>query len=467
MINNSILFNTDSYKVGMTVGGQYPEGTEYVYSYIESRGGLYDYVVLFGIQAYLREYLEGVRVTKRDVDLAEQKWIAHGEPFDRTMWDYIIDVYGGKLPVKIVAAPEGLCIPTKNILAYVVNTDPKCAQLTTWLETSLLRGVWYPTTVATQSNKIKRVIREFMLTTCDSLDGLNFKLHDFGARGVSSFESGALGAMAHLSNFWGTDTFIGNLAAEQYYDAEILPGYSIFASEHSTMTFCGRDGETDQFRRMIQTAKSKKMPIFACVSDGYSIMDAAEKWGTVLKDDVVNSGARLIVRPDSGDPVKVTIEVLRSLEKNFGAVRNSKGFKVINNAGVIYGDGINELTIESILRTMGVNRYSADNIAFGMGGALLQGVNRDTQKFAMKCSAGCVNGVWRDVFKNPVTDAGKTSKKGRMSLFRSRLTGEYATFRTDQGPIDSEWVDQMRVVFENGELKNQMTFNEVRTNTEL
>ena len=467
MINNSILFNTDSYKVGMTVGGQYPEGTEYVYSYIESRGGPYDYTLFFGLQAYLKEYLEGVRVTKKDIDKAERMWIAHGEPFDRTMWDYIVDVHGGKLPVKIVAAKEGLRIPVKNILAYVVNTDPKCAQLTTWLETSILRAIWYPTTVATQSSKIKSIIKEFMLTTCDSLDGLEFKLHDFGARGVSSFESGSLGAMAHLVPFRGTDTFIGNLAAELYYDKQDMAGFSIFASEHSTMTFCGREGETDQFRRMIRTAKSKNMPIFACVSDGYSILDAAEKWGTVLKQDVVDSGARLVVRPDSGDPVKVTLEVLRSLEKNFGAVRNKKGFKVINNAGVIYGDGINELTIESILRTMEMNRYSTDNIAFGMGGALLQGITRDTQKFAMKCSAGCVDGVWRDVFKDPITDQGKKSKKGRMSLFKSRLTGEFATFRVDQGPIDSEWEDQMQVVFENGELTNVMAFDEVRTNSEL
>jgi len=462
-ISKSIILNSDSYKVSHFE--QYPDGTEYIYSYIESRGGRYEKTVFFGLQAYLREYLAGSVVTMEDIDEAEAIWTAHGEPFNRAGWEYVVKEHGGKLPLRIKAVPEGAVIPTGNILVSVENTDPNCFWLTSYVETSILRAVWYPTTVSTQSRFIKRIINNYMLATCDTTDGLLFKLHDFGARGVSSMESAALGGMAHLVNFMGTDTMSGILAAREYYD-EPLAGFSIPAAEHSTMTIRGREGEVEQMRRMIQKF-GKPGALFAVVSDSYDIMAACDTWGTTLKDELLASGGMLVVRPDSGDPVKMSLEVVRRLEKNFGSEKNSKGFKVLNNVRVIYGDGINEVTIESILRTLEMNRYSAENIAFGMGGALLQIVDRDTQEFAMKAAAARINGVWGDVFKDPISDSGKTSKKGRMSLFKSVLTGEYSTIRTDQFTPDSEWVDQMVTVFENGELLNQTTLAEVRARAAL
>lgn len=459
----NLILNTDSYKMSHYL--QYPDGTTNVFSYVSSRGGKFDKTVFFGLQAAIKEYLMGQVITQEAIDEAEEFANMHGEPFNREGWEYILKVHKGRLPLRIRAVPEGTVVPVKKAMVTVEATDPNCFWLTSYVESVILRGVWYPTTVATLSRECKRIINYYLENTADTTDGLSFKLHDFGSRGVSSEESAALGGMAHLVNFMGSDTISGILAARKYYGAK-MAGFSIPAAEHSTTTILGPDGETEQFRRMIQKF-GKPGAIFAVVSDGYDIYKACEKWGTVLKDDLLASGATLVIRPDSGDPVEVTVKCLRILEKYFGAVRNTKGFKVLNNVRLIYGDGINELAIESILRTMEVNRFSADNVAFGMGGGLLQQINRDTQKFAMKASAAEINGKWVDVFKDPVTDKGKASIKGRVSTFRSRMTGEFITARVDQGELDGEWEDMMKVVFENGYLIDEITFDQVRENAKL
>lgn len=459
---DSIMFDSDSYK--WSHFEQYPEGTEYIWDYISSRGGQYVKTTFFGLQMFIKQYLVGKVVTQEAIEVAAAFAEAHGEPFNREGWQYIFDVHGGKLPLKIRAVREGSHIPYKNILVSVTNTDPKCGWLPSFVEPAILRGVWYPTTVATRSRFIKDTIRNYLLNTSDDLSGLDFKLHDFGARGVSSKESNGIGSAAHMSNFKGSDSIIGILYAMKFYPekdgSSPVVGFSIPASEHSSMTILGPEGELEQMRRMI-TKFGKKYALIACVSDGYDIYQACHKWGS-LKDEIIASGSTIVVRPDSGDPVEVTSKCFQILDKYFGHTVNSKGFKVLNNVRVIYGDGINELTINTILLKLEWERWSADNIAFGMGGELLQTPNRDTNKWAMKASAACIDGNWRDVFKDPVTDPGKKSFKGRMSLFRSRLTGEYMTLRTDQGPIDSEWVDQMVDVFENGELLVEYSMQEVR-----
>ena len=213
----NLILNTDSYKVSMFK--QYPAGTTGVYSYIESRGGRYDRTVFFGLQAFIKEYLLWP-ITQADIDIADEILTAHGEPFNRAGWQYILDKHNGYLPVVIRAVPEGTVVPVKNVLATIENTDPECFWLTTWLETALLRAVWYGTTVATQSYTIKQVILDYLERTGDP-GTIDFKLHDFGARGVSSMESAGIGGAAHLVNFMGTDTITGVLYAREYYNAGI------------------------------------------------------------------------------------------------------------------------------------------------------------------------------------------------------------------------------------------------------
>jgi nicotinamide phosphoribosyltransferase len=461
-LSHNIILNTDSYKASMFL--QYPAGTTGVYSYIESRGGRYDQTVFFGLQMFIKEYLLNP-ITQADIDIADQILTAHGEPFNRAGWQYILDQHMGYLPVVIRAVPEGTVVPVKNVLATIENTDSNCFWLTTWLETALLRAIWYPTTVATQSRSIKNAILEYLERTGDP-GTINFKLHDFGARGVSSLESAGIGGAAHLVNFMGSDTITGVLYAREYYNAGVA-GFSIPAAEHSTITSWGRDNEVEAYRNMLNQF-AKPGSIVAVVSDSYDVFNACEKlWGEELRQQIIDSGATVVIRPDSGDPLEINSRLIRILGEKFGYTVNAKGYKVLNHVRLIQGDGVNENTVRTILGNFLINGWSADNIAFGMGGALLQIVDRDTQKFAMKASAACVDGVWRDVQKDPITDSGKKSKKGRVELWKSGSEYQSAVEQpkgwTDKGT--GEWTPVLQKVFENGQLYNEISFEQVRINS--
>lgn len=456
-MNENIILNTDSYKASHYL--QYPPKTESVFSYVESRGGKFPSTVFFGLQIFLKEYLSKP-VTAQMVDEAETFWKAHGEPFNREGWDLLLSRYGGYLPLIVRAVPEGSVVPVSNVLVTIENTDPDFFWLTSYVETSLLRAVWYGTTVATNSWTIKQIIKKYLEKTGD-VAGLPFKLHDFAGRGVSSFESAGIGGAAHLVNFMGTDTVTGALFAMKYYGGELPVGYSIPAAEHSTMTsWGGATGEVDAMANMIDKFGGPGK-LVAVVSDSYDIYNAIQNlWGKQLKEKVLSMGGTLVVRPDSGDPVKVTLTCVELLGEAFGFSENSKGYKVLNPAvRLIQGDGIDAAMVEDILRNFESNRWSADNIAFGCGGGLLQKVNRDTCKFALKCSAIQVNGKWRNVHKEPITDPGKISKKGRITLYKR--DGQFFTGIEAHGAIDA-----LETVFCNGKITKEYTFAEVRANSE-
>lgn len=450
----NIVLNSDSYKYSQWQ--QYPEHTEFIYSYIEARGGKYDELVYFGLQAFLREYMT-TPVTHKMVEQARLIMQSHGEPFNYDGWMYIVNMHGGRLPVEIKGADEGTVLHTKNVLVSIVNTDPKCYWLTSFLETALLRAIWYPTTVASNSYYSKKLILAALEKTGDpSL--INFKLHDFGARGVSSLESAALGGMSHMINFMGTDTVSGVMAAMEYYDAPVS-GFSIPAMEHSTVTSWGKEHEADAYRNTL-AVYGKEGATVAFVSDSYSIYEACDRiWGQELKQAVIDSGATVVIRPDSGEPSQVVVDCLRILDKHFGHTINSKGYRVLNNVRIIQGDGIDHTSIRSILFCMDIAGYSADNVGFGQGGALLQQVNRDTSEFAMKCSAAYINGKWVEVYKDPVTSAMKKSKRGRLMLVTDPESGHLVTQVLKYG---QNIVDHLVTRYADGKLYNQTTFEEVR-----
>ena len=463
---DNLLLNTDSYKASHWL--QYPPNTDATFFYVESRGGLYDRTVFFGLQAILKEYL-AKPISHADVDEARDLFAAHGEPFNEEGWRYIVDTHGGLLPVRIRAVPEGSVVPTHQALVTIESTDPMAYWVPSYIETLLLR-LWYPVTVATISWHAKQTIRQFLERTSDDPEGqLPFKLHDFGARGVSSAESAALGGAAHLVNFMGTDTVSGLMAAKAYYH-EPMAGFSIPAAEHSTITSWGRENEVNAYRNMLRQF-AKPGAIVAVVSDSYDIFHAIrEHWGKTLKQEVIDSGATVVIRPDSGDPVAVVHQCLELLDEAFGHTVNGKGYKVLNHVRVIQGDGINPNSIRAILERVTSSGYATDNVAFGMGGALLQQLNRDTQKFALKCSAARVDGKWIDVYKDPVTDHGKTSKRGRMTLLKHR---EYGTYKTVPVPPEAAslaevekpmgFEDALVTVWENGHIGNDWTFADIRT----
>ena len=453
---NNICLLSDSYKISHYK--QYPPGTQRVYSYFESRtGSVHPETMFFGLQYWLQEYLAGPVVTQEKIDEADALFHQHfgNQVFNRQGWEYILKQHGGCLPVEIKAAPEGTVVGSSNVLMTVENTDDHAYWLTNFLETLLVQ-VWYPSTVATQSRAMKQIITTYLTKTGDP--GLiDFKLHDFGFRGVTCPEQAAIGGAAHLINFKGTDNVPGILLARQFYH-EPVAGFSIPAAEHSTITSWGREHEVDACRNMLEQYPAG---LVATVSDSYDIFNCcATIWGGVLKDQVLARDGVLVVRPDSGDPPVVVNKVLEILGEKFGYTVNSLGYKVLHpKVRVIQGDGIDFKMLQLILDAITQNGWSADNLSFGSGGGLLQKLNRDTQRFAFKCSAAIINGQHRDVYKQPVTDNGKKSKAGRLKLVRQDASPG-APFIT--APESDPRPDQLQFVFRNGEILVDHTFAEIR-----
>ena len=451
---DSIILRTDSYKI--THWKQYPKNTTHVYSYFESRGGDYTHTLFFGLQYYLKKYLVGPRVTHAAIEEAEKFTLDHfGVPglFNKDGWLHVINDHNGTIPVVIKAAREGSIIPVKNVLFTVENTCPKCFWVTSYLET-LLEKVWYPTTIATKSYFQKQVIKKYLSLTGDDIP--DFKLHDFGYRGSSSEESAGIGGMAHLINFKGTDTLAGIRYAQGWYGMKDMPAFSVPAAEHSTITAWGRNNEAEAYENMLDQFPTG---LVAVVSDSYDVYNAVLKiWGDKLKDKVENRKGTLIIRPDSGQPIVVLLNVLNTLGAIFGVRVNKKGYKVLPPyVRLIQGDGIDEQTLPAILEGLADHKWSADNLAFGSGGGLLQNVNRDTLRFAYKCSNVTIDGEDRAVYKDPVTDPGKKSKKGRLGLAMD-ANGKYETVEITK---ESE-TGRLETVFEDGELLIDQKFDDIR-----
>lgn len=425
--------DTDSYKPSHFL--LYGEHLDYMESYLEARGGEYDSCTLFGLQIIIHKYLSKP-VTRENIDEMEADMLAHGEPFNKEGWLHILDKYDGKLPITIRAIPEGTIVPVKNAILIVRGPrDPQCSWITNWLETMLSR-VWYPSTVAIASREIKKVWKHFLdLSSDDTAAEIGFKHHCFGSRGVTCREQAQFGSAAHLLSFFGSDTLAGIKTLNYYYD-EVMSGFSIPATEHSTMTIWGPAGEHDAvIRWVIKTLVERIVPegmpkLSACVGDSYNIFNFVKM---VCQDDirllVKNSGGTLVVRPDSGDPIPTLLKILEIFEENLpeGEITlNTKKFKVLPSYfRIIWGDGINRRSMKAILQALVDAGWSVSNIAFGSGGGLLMDFNRDTQKWAFKCSYAVINGVAVRVSKDPITDHGKKSKEGRLDL--AYIDGVYNT----------------------------------------
>ncbi len=463
------ILNTDSYKLSHFL--QYPPNTTNVSSYIEARkGGNFPYVLFFGLQAFIKEYLL-TPINEGDIMEAEIVAKAHGVPFNRAGWYDIVHLHDGYLPIRIEALPEGHVYPVGIPLVQVTATDPAFFWLVSYIETALLRAVWYPSTVATYSFTVKQMLKEFLDISADDDSGLPFMLHDFGARGVSSYESSLLGGAAHLINFQGTDTLACLTFIQDTYNMEAIPAFSVPAAEHSTITSWGESHEIDAYDNMLTQFGTGG--IVSIVADSYDLFNAVDNiFGATLKPQIEAMNARLVVRPDSGDPLTIVLATVEKLGNAFGYTTNSKGFKVLNpKVRVLQGDGVNLESIEQILDVLLDAGWSAENVVFGMGGALLQGQMRDDLRFAMKCNAVEVNGVWQDVYKKPATDLTKSSKAGRQAVIYHHLSGEVLSMRLDTyvdtlaagGSEHFEEGDNLlRLVYKNGVAALAETFEKIR-----
>lgn len=460
--------DTDSYKFSHFL--LYPDNMQYMESYLEARGGEFETCTLFGLQYIIHKYISKP-ITLQMIDEAEADALQHGEPFNRAGWLHILEKYAGYMPITIRAIPEGTIVPIHNAIMVVRSPrDPMCAWITNWLETMLSR-VWYPSVVAISSREIKKVWKHFLEMSSDDPDvEIGFKHHDFGSRGVTCREQAMLGGAAHLLSFFGSDTIAGIKMANHYYD-EVMAGFSIPATEHSTMTIFGRTGEREALIKWItKTLIERQVPVglpklSACVGDSYDIYNFVKM---VCEPGILSlikrSGGTLVIRPDSGNPNEVLpklFELFEELLSEGEITINSKGYKVLPAyLRIIWGDGINRRSMKTILAFITNLKWSASNIAFGSGGGLLMDCNRDTQKHAFKCCAAIIDDILINISKDPVTDPGKRSKEGRLDLIKTPdgFKTIVLSHHVDEHP-DSEMV----TYFDGCAITYNTTFAECRT----
>jgi nicotinamide phosphoribosyltransferase len=455
-LTENLILNTDSYKLSH-FGFEEP-GTTKMVSYIEARdGGEYDETIFFGLQYFIRKYME-TRVTRSMVDQAEKIISAHGLPFNREGWDYIVDKLGGRLPLRIRAVKEGTLVPTGNVLATIENTDENCAWVVSYFETALLRAVWYGTTVATRAFKFRQLINRYLEETGDPTL-LAYKFIDFGSRGASSKESSEIAGAAHQASFAGTDNIVGILAAMEYYNCDEVPSHSIPASEHTVTISWGKDREKEFFQNALKVYGGEGNMV-SIVSDTYSMENALKIWGEDLKEEVLAMGGTVVVRPDSGNPTEQVLNAVTTLDGYYGSTTNEKGYRVLHpSVRVIQGDGISLDQVEEILETLKSKGYSADNVTFGCGGYLLQDLTRDTCRFAMKGCLAEVNGEVRKIQKTVETDPTKASKAGDITLVKN-MYDKFATIEKSK-MVDYD-VDMLETVYNYGVSIRDQKFEDIR-----
>lgn len=457
-LSTNLILILDSYKLGH--GPMYPKETCGMFGYIEARSKG-DIIIPAGAQMLVLKYLS-MQVTPEDVDEAELFAIHHGEPFDRAMWDRVINEHNGFLPIVIKAVPEGTPVKSGNIIVSVYSEDEGVWPIVSIIETMLQRAIWYPTTIASNDHKVYKMLKEALAETSDNPAAISFMYHDFGGRGVSSHESAEIGGFAHLIHFMGSDTVEGVRAANFYYKCP-MSAYSVVASEHSVQTSYGPSEEQQAlYLKMMLDVFAKPGAIVSIVIDGYDMMREATQLCTKFRQQIIDSGAKVVFRPDSGDAIVNVVKLLHLQAEHFGFTINSKGYKVVNNVAVIQGDGVDYRTMELIIHAVKLNGFSIENVVFGSGGALLQKVNRDTFKFAQKASAIKIKNAdgtftWKPIFKDPVTDPGKQSKKGLLALEKD-ADGEYTTVNILDPKLESE----LKIIYDHGKIFADATMDEIR-----
>lgn len=462
MLTFNPILATDSYKLSHAFA--YPSNVTGMFSYIEARTNGQHIMIPFGLQMWMKKFLS-VRITRAHIDEAEVFAAAHGEPFKREAWEKVVDVYDGYMPLTIRAVPEGTPVASGNALVTIECSDPELFWMCSYIETALLRGVWYPTTIASLDYESKQEIKRFYEISGADLAMLPFALHDFGGRGVTSAEQAEIGGAAHLVNFMGSDTIEGVRAANYYY-GHTMAAFSVPATEHSVECSFGKSPEQElAYIRHVIKNLGKPGGIVSIVIDGYDVYRATDQI-CGLKDEIIAAGAKVVLRPDSGDMLEVVPRLLRKLAQAFGVVKNDKGYWKLNNVGVLQGDGIDRMSLKTLLGNVVAMNFSADNVVLGSGGGLLQKVNRDTFKFAMKAAAVRADGVWVGIAKDPVTDQGKKSKEGLLTLARRKSDGALQTVRIDSG-LSDEFEDAMVTVYEYGRFYNETTLDEVRARCAL
>lgn len=479
MKTNPLLL-TDYYKVGHVF--QYPAGTTLVYSNLTPRKSRLEGVeemVFFGLQYFIKEYLldyfsKNFFEQPKEKVLADYKRrIASSLGNHLPSYDHIEKLHDlGYLPVEIKALPEGSKVPMRVPCLTIVNTKPEFYWVTNFLETLLSAVIWQPCTSATIAFEFRTLLDKYAKETGMPADFVQWQGHDFSFRGMSSLESAVTSGMGHLLSFTGTDTIPAIEALEQYYGADAdkeLIGGSVAATEHSVMCSGDKDGELATFRRLITEVYPEG--IVSIVSDTWDLWKVCTEYLSALKETVLSRNGKVVIRPDSGDPVKILCGdpgaatetarkgVVELLWDIFGGTVTSTGYKLLDpHIGAIYGDSINLQRAEAICEGLKQKGF-ASQVVFGVGSYTYQYNTRDTFGIAMKATYVEVNGEGRNIFKDPVTDDGtKKSATGLLQVLKEN--GKYKLL--DKVSAAQEKETALQTVFKDGKLVKEYTLAEIR-----
>ena len=474
----------DGYKTGHI--HDYPDGTQVVYSTWtprDSRTGETG-VVFFGLQAFIKKYLvdewgKNFFGQPKDeiIDRYKRRLDGYLGPDNNVGTNHIAALHDlGYLPLRFKALPEGAVVPIRVPMLTVENTDERFAWLVNYFETLMSCQLWLPSTSATTALAFRRIMERYAYATGAPVEFVDWQGHDFSFRGMGGLESAQLSGSGHLLLFTGTDTIPAIDFLEDYYDATGLIGGSVSATEHSVMCAGGNDEGNEQatFERLMNIHPNG---ILSVVSDTWDLWNVLTVILPNLKDQIESREGKLVIRPDSGDPVKIIVGdpeapvgspahkgVVELLWDTFGGTETDKGFKVLSDSvGSIYGDSINLARADAIFLGLMKKGFASNNVVLGIGSFSYQFATRDVYGFAMKATLVKINDEWKEIYKSPVTDNGmKKSARGRIAVLNDApkpLTPSYRMI--DQQPEYTP-EDQLQEVWVDGEFKVWYDLNTIR-----
>ena len=486
------LLKVDSYKLSHHL--MYPEDTTKVYSNFTSRGSRIDginHTVHFGLQAYIQRLsddFDAFFAASKEEVLEEYRRDTSTFVSPGFTLDHISALHDlGYLPLRFAGAPEGHLIPLRVPSLTVENTHPDFAWLTNYIESDLSASIWHPSTVATIAWAARRTLDADAAKSSSTPEAVDFQFHDFSYRGMENWQAAAASSAAHLTSFRGTDAVPAVPWVNYYYPGDNgLVGASVPATEHSVMSsnilttpdMNASDAERESFRRLMGLFREG---ILSIVSDTYDFWAVLTEILPQIKDEVLARNGKLVIRPDSGDPVDIicgTVTATRLLPEGtpeqkgaievlwdlFGGTVNEKGYKELDpHIGLIYGDSITPDRLKIINNRLMSKGFASTNWVAGVGSFTYQYNTRDTFGSAVKATYVEVKGQAFNIFKAPKTDKGgvKRSATGRLAVLH-RMDGNL--YLQEQASPEQEAQSLLQPVWENGQWLNRYSFADVRAN---
>jgi nicotinamide phosphoribosyltransferase len=475
------LLLTDGYKVDHR--RQYPTGTTLVYSNWTPRKSRLEgvnEVVLFGLQYFIKKYILDdfenyfFKRPKEKVVAEYKRRIDDYLGPNQVGTKHIEDLHDlGYIPMTIKALPEGVSVPVRVPMFTMYNTLPEFFWLTNYFETLVSAVVWMPCTSATIAKQYRKLLDKYAKETSSTPEFVNWQGHDFSMRGMAGIEAAVTSAAGHLLSFTGTDTIPSIDFVEKYYHGnsdKALIGGSVAATEHSVMCMGTIEDEIGTFKRLITEVYPNG--IVSIVSDTWDLWKVLTDYLPKLKTEILGRDGKVVIRPDSGDPVDIICGnpngkndnerkgVIELLWQTFGGITNAKGYKELDShIGAIYGDSITIERATQICERLKAKGFASTNIVLGIGSYTYQYNTRDTFGFAMKATYGEVNGQGREIFKDPITDDGtKKSAKGLMKI--EWQNGAYKL--VDSVSWEQEKQGELKEVFRDGKLLIDQSLEEIR-----